>query len=136
MKRTYALALCLSLIPLPAFAFDVMDPAAITPILEVTRGNWVALRAWEGAELLYFTHIEGWRCAVNSVTYSINGAAHVPWQLAPCQVGTPVPNALPDTHLPYIRLSAGEVRDVSVVIEMKDGKRLDARFERAAIFIP
>lgn len=135
MRRT-ALALCLSLLPLPALAFDVMDPAAITPILELTRGSWVALRAWEGAELLYFTHIEGWRCAVGQVHYSINGAAPVEWQLAPCQVGTPVPNALPDTHLPYIRLPAGELQQISVTIEMKDGKTLDAQFERAAIFTP
>jgi hypothetical protein len=136
VKRIHAFALCLSLMPLPALAFDVMDPAAITPILEVTRANWVALRAWEGAELLYFTHIEAWRCAVNSVSYSINGAAPVQWQLAPCQVGTPTPNALPDTHLPFIRLPSGELQEVLVVIEMKDGKTMDARFERGAIFMP
>ena len=136
MNRRIALALCFSMMSAPALAFDVMDPASITPILEMTRGSWVALRAWEGAELLYFTHIEGWRCAVGGVRYSINDAAPVEWQLAPCQVGTPVPNALPDTHLPYIRLPAGALQEITVVIEMKDGKTLDARFERAAIFTP
>ncbi len=136
MKQRYALALWLSLMPLPALAFDVMDPASITPILEMTRSNWVALRPWEGAELLYFTHIEGWRCAVSAVEYSINGAAPVAWELAPCQVGTPTPNALPDGHLPFIRLPTGQLQDVLVVIEMKDGKTMDARFPRDAILMP
>jgi hypothetical protein len=51
-------------------------------------------------------------------------------------VGTPVPNALPEGHLPYIRLPAGHLQEVVVVIEMADGKTIRERFPRAAILMP
>lgn len=134
--KAVGVAVFLGLMPVSAQAFDVMDPAAIAPILEMTRGNWVALRNWEGEELLYFTQIEGWRCAVGQVRYQVNGGGWLTWNLAPCQVGTPAPNALPEGHLPFIKLPIGLLQDVAVQVEMTDGQVLENVFPRAAILMP
>lgn len=134
--KAACVAVFLGLMPVTAQAFDVMDPKAIAPILEMTKGNWVALRSWEGDELLYFTQIEAWRCAVSGVSYSVNGGPWMVWNLAPCQVGTPAPNALPPEHLPFVKLPAELVQEVAVQIEMTDGQRLENTFPRAAILMP
>lgn len=136
--KTLTLATCLALAmgAAPARAFDVTDAATIMPILEMTRANWVALRNWEGQELLYFTHLEAWRCALTSVHYSINGGESMEWTLAPCQTGTPSPNSLPGDYLPFTALPLDHLQTISVRIKMNDGAGLDAEFARASILMP
>lgn len=133
--KAVCLMVGLAAMPGAALAFDVMDPATVAPILEMTKGNWVALRPWEGEELLYFTHLESWRCAVSGVSYAVNGGAWMVWNLSPCQVGTPAPNALPDGYLPFVKLPADLVQDIAVRVEMKDGQVLEHGSARAAILI-
>jgi hypothetical protein len=134
--KAQVVALCLSLVPLSANAFDVTDPATVTPILDMTRANWVGLRNWEGQELLYFTHLDMWRCAMTAVQYSINGGAMTGWDLLPCQPGTPSPNALPDTYLPFTALPIDHLQTIRIEIKMSDGTVLESEFPRAAILIP
>jgi hypothetical protein len=134
--KALCLALALALSPVQASAFDVSDPKAIAPIIEMTKSSWVALRKWEGAELLYFTHLESWRCAVASVRFSLNDGAWQDWSLAPCQTGTPTPNALPEGYLPYTRLDAELLQSIAVQVEMADGQVIEQRFARGDILMP
>lgn len=134
--KAASVAIFLGVLPGSAMAFDVMDPKAIAPILDMTKANWVALRSWEGDELLYFTQIESWRCAVAGVSYAVNGGAWLTWNLAPCQVGTPSPNALPEDHLPFIKLPADLLRDITIRVEMTDGQVLQGEYARSEILMP
>ena len=134
--KALCVTLALALTPLPVAAFDVTDPKAIAPILDMTRSSWVALRDWDGVELLYFSHLEAWRCALSSVRYSVNGADWQVWTLAPCQTGTPAPNALPEGYLPYIDIPKNLLQSIAVEVTMADGTALQHDYQRAQILMP
>lgn len=110
--------------------------AEVRPILEATRAAWVALRPWDGAELLYFTHLESWRCGIAEIRYAVNGAAPQVWPVEPCFEGTATPNAIGADRLPFTRLPAGEAQTVSVWLVLDDGTPMEATFARAAILTP
>ena len=58
-------------------------------ILEITTGSWLAFRH-DAAELLYFTHISGYRCAIREFRIGIDKM--IPdraLDLAPCDVQNP-----------------------------------------------
>ncbi len=108
------------------------------PILAATRTSWVAIREYEGNDLLYFTHLESWRCGLSQIRFSVNsGAAATVWETEPCHEGTAQPNALTlEGHLPYIVLPLGMVQSVTVVVVFDDGSEDRAEFQRAAVLIP
>lgn len=124
---------------------DPQDPTGqfttateVRPIIEMTQGNWVALRDWEGEDWLYFTHLLSWRCGMWEIRYGLNGAHPtevLPMQ--PCLEGTASPNAITDDSFPiYLRLPAGSVNEVSVSITFDDGSEAIAQFERSQILMP
>lgn len=135
--RSLTLAALLALCAAPAQAQHFTTAAEIRPILEATRASWIALRPWQGQELLYFTHLASWRCGMAEVRFSVNSSAATRvWQMPPCLTGTAQPNAIPADHLPYTELPAEAVRTVTVVVVLQDGTELRQDFERAAILIP
>lgn len=109
--------------------------AEVRPILEATRGMWVALRPWEGAELLYFTHLESWRCGIDEIRYAVNDGEEVVWPVEPCFEGTAAPNALGPDRLPFTRLPSDLVQTVAVTVILDDGSAMTAAFDRAAILM-
>lgn len=121
-----------------ALAQGFTTAAEVKPILQATKANWVALRDYDGNDLLYFTHLESWRCGLAQVRFSVNStAATRVWEMEPCYEGTAQPNALKlEDHLPYIVIPQGMTNTVSVVVVYDDGTEDRADFERKAILMP
>ncbi|WP_323041730.1 hypothetical protein [Gemmobacter sp.] len=121
----------------PAWPQSFTTAAEIRPIIEATRAAWVALRPWDGKELLYFTHLESWRCSMAEVRFSVNSSAATRvWQMLPCLTGTAQPNAIPADRLPYTELPAGALQTVTVVVVLADGTELRQDYARARILMP
>ena len=111
----------------------------VKPILGMTQASWVAVRDYNGQDLLYFTQLLAWRCGLWEVRYGLNGApATEVFPLEPCHEGTAQPNALTDVEnfLPYITLPPGSVSAVTVELHYDDGTIESASFERPAILMP
>jgi len=114
-----------------------MTAAEVKPILDMTQANWVAVRVFDGQDLLYFTHIEAFRCGLAGVRYGVNGATpNTPYGLEPCYEGTAAPNAMdPVAHPPYVSFPVGSVHSVTIQIKYDDGSITEADFQRAQIQI-
>jgi hypothetical protein len=41
-------------------------------ILEQFTNSWISYRLWEGKQLVYFTHLISYRCAIESINYGLN----------------------------------------------------------------
>lgn len=86
-------------------------------MLTMTTKNWVTFRTSKGRQLIYFNHLEAWRCGIRAVRYSINSRAlDQNWQLATCSKG-PVPAG----RKTYLSLPAGSVASFSLQITYQDG---------------
>lgn len=120
-----------------AGAQNFTTAAEVKPILEMTKANWIALREYDGQDLLYFTQLESWRCGLREVRYGVNGAAAQVWPLGDCVAGTgQPPNAImPDTVL-YTSFALGSVAEVRVTVVYDDGSEDSATFPRAAVLMP
>ncbi|MCL4190081.1 MAG: hypothetical protein KJZ85_21035 [Rhodobacteraceae bacterium] len=121
-----------------AAAQSLTTAAEVRPILTMTKSAWLALAVMDGRDLLYFTHLESWRCGVAEVRYSVNsGAADTRREMEPCYRESPDPNALKlEGHLPYISLPEGTVRTVAVVVVYEDGVTDRIDVSRADILMP
>lgn len=118
MIRVFALALATALaVAAPATA--QMSDDQIKQILTLTRANWVAFRDWQGNQLIYFTHLEAWKCGIQAVHYGLDGApVETVWQLEECNPKTP--NQVTKER-PYLTLPANSVKSISVRLTFKDG---------------
>lgn len=111
--------------------------AEVKPILTATKPNWVAVREYDGQDLLYFTNLLAWRCGVASISYAVNGAAEQPLPMEPCHEETAQPNALlMDSVLPYVVLPPGSVEFLSVTVTFDDATTEMADYVRPTILIP
>lgn len=110
----------------------------VRPILEMTQGQWIALRDYDGKDLLYFTQLLSWRCGLWEIRYGINGApASEVLPLEPCHDGTASPNALTSVDYPiYLEFPAGSIASVTVAITYDDGTTAEATFDRAQVLMP
>jgi len=109
----------------------------VRPILNMTRGNWVAVREFDGQDLLYVTHLMSWRCGLVLLRYGINGGPLHDWPLPACHEDTAAPNALtPGDGLPYARFAPGSVQRVEVELTFDDLSTERAVFERKAVLMP
>ncbi len=90
-------------------------------ILEMTKDNWVAYRDYNGRQLIYFTHLESWKCGIKQVNYSINSIdLDQIYQLQPCDPANP--NAV-TTDKPYISLPLGTSQTIAVQLTYTDGTK-------------
>jgi hypothetical protein len=112
---------------------QMVDAAQIRPILTMTKANWVGVREWEGRDLIYFTHLESWRCGLNTVTYTINNLEPKTWELAPCDEAAPM--AIPDGHLIYTDFPLNSIETLRIDITYDDDTTDSAIYDRTAIQI-
>lgn len=111
----------------------------VKPILGATKGSWVAVRDYNGQDLVYFTHLMSWRCGLWDVKYGLNGAAaDQVIALEPCHEDTAAANAMTDIeNFPiYLTMPPGSVQSISVLITYDDGSTEAGEFERNAVLIP
>ncbi|WP_424939835.1 hypothetical protein [Aliiroseovarius sp. S253] len=137
MRRFLALtALCVA-VATPVTAQNFTTATEVRPILNATQGNWVAVREYEGQDLLYFTHLLAWRCGLEAIYFSVNGGEETQFEAEPCYEDEATPNALKVTDiLPYQQFALQSVETVEVRIVYDDGAETVAVFERAQIQIP
>ncbi len=114
---------------------QVMTAAEVKPILQMTQGNWLAVRVYDGHDLLYFTQLVTFRCGLEEVFYGINGEVpSQPLPMEPCHEGTASPGAMdPVKYPPYMTFPVGSVHSVSLMMMYDDGDIQEVTFERAQI---
>lgn len=130
----FALALASAV---PASAQTFTTAAEVKPILDLTKDNWIAVREWEGNDLIYFTQLESWRCGLEKIEYSVNGGDVQQYEPEPCYEGEAQPNALKiPEHWPYVTLPLKSVETVEVTVTYDDGSTQTVGFERAKVMTP
>tara|TARA_R110002094_G_scaffold95226_4_gene96223 strand:- start:1132 stop:1839 length:708 start_codon:yes stop_codon:yes gene_type:complete len=109
----------------------------VKPILNATKGSWVAVREYDGKDLLYVTHLWSWRCGLSAVAISLNGEPMQNWPLPPCHMDFAAPNAiLEDDGLPYLSLRLGSVETITIQVVYDDLSMDVATFNRSDVRIP
>ena len=109
----------------------------VKPILTATKANWIAVREFNGQDLVYVTQIWSWRCGLAELRLGINGAPPAVWPLPPCRADEPAPNAIkPEDGNPYAAYPLGSVEEVEVQITYDDLSTDSARFDRNGVLIP
>lgn len=90
-------------------------------VLNLTKSSWAHFREFEGRQLIYFTHLEVYRCGIGAVRYSLNGdALDRVWALQPC--GRDRPNEI-TTDRPYVSLPLGSAQSISLRLTFADGSK-------------
>jgi hypothetical protein len=131
-------AVALIALPLAAVAQTFTTAAEVKPILQATKGQWIAIREFDGKDLIYFTNLLAWRCGVDQIAWGINGGAPVTvMPMEPCHEGEAQPNALKmETYFPYAEAPLGAITSVSVAVTFDDGSVETAEYERKAVLMP
>ncbi len=131
MKRLFLCTLLMSGLALPATGEQFTTADEVRPILTVTKANWVALREYDGKDLVYFTQLLSWRCGLDRISYTINDGEPERFPTPPCHVDSAAPNAiLAEDGLPYVSFPLGSVRRVQVSITYDDGGADSGDFSR------
>jgi hypothetical protein len=109
----------------------------IKPIMAATQASWVAVREFNGQDLVYVTQIMAWRCGLAGLQFAVNGGQLVDWPLPPCHIDTAAPNALTgEDGLPYRAFALGSVQSVQVKLIYDDLTEARASFERKQVLMP
>ena len=138
MSRSLCLAALLLALPPAGHAQDFTTAAEVKPILTATRGQWVAIREYDGKDLVYFTNLLAWRCGLAQVAWGINGGApETVMPMEPCHEGEAQPNALKmEEVLPYAEAPLGSIASLTVAVTFDDGSVETASYERKAVLMP
>lgn len=108
----------------------------IKPIMNATKSSWVAVREYDGADLIYVTQILSWRCGLVALKVGLNDGPMQDWPLPPCQIDTAAPNAIPQDAKIYERHDLGSIQRVRVEIIYDDLSTDSASFERKQVLMP
>ncbi len=111
----------------------------VKPILTATKPQWVAVREYEGQDLLYFTNLLAWRCGLWEVRYGLNGASpETVLPIEPCYEDTAQPNALVDPvgYPIWVEAPLGSIESIDIEIDYDDGTMDAAVFARQLVLMP
>ncbi|WP_028956002.1 hypothetical protein [Sulfitobacter sp. 20_GPM-1509m] len=109
----------------------------VKPILTATKGSWVAVRDYNGQDLVYVTHLWAWRCGLVQIEMAVNGGAFEVWPMPDCHVDSPTPGAITESDgLPYRSYAAGSVQQLDVRITYDDLSADMISVERKAVLMP
>ncbi|WP_240672139.1 hypothetical protein [Tropicibacter alexandrii] len=109
----------------------------VKPILQATRPSWLAVREFDGKDLVYVTQLWSWRCGLVAIHFGVNGEALQPWPLPACHEDTNAPNAiLPEDGLPYREYPLGHVQTMTVELVYDDLTTDRATYDRRGAMIP
>lgn len=109
----------------------------VKPILAMTENSWIAVREWDGNDLIYVTHLWAWRCGLVQIEVGLNGGLPEVWPLPPCHADTAQPNGIMDSDgVPYREFDLHSVKQAQVRLTFDDLTTQEAMFERKDILIP
>lgn len=109
----------------------------VKQILDMTKAQWIAVRPWEGQDLLYFTNLLAWRCGTHEISYAVNGGAMRVLAAEPCYEGEGAPNALKMDGgiMPYVAFPENSIVTIEVQVLYDDMTEGGENYERAAVQI-
>ena len=113
-----------------------LNAAEVKPILGATKSSWIAVREWEGQDLIYFTHLLSWRCGLYEIRYSVNGGGQKSWPFPDCDAATHAVGVIPDGADIYTVLPLKSVQTVTIELLYDDLSTESAEFQRNAVLIP
>lgn len=106
----------------------------VRPILGATQGSWIAVREFDGKDLLYFTHLLSWRCGLYEVSFAVNGQDMQPFTLPDCDPANAM--AIPEDATVYLKYPLKSIETIDVELLYDDLGTESVRFERANVMIP
>lgn len=109
----------------------------IKMILPHTKAQWIAVRPYEGQDLLYFTNLLAWRCGLHQIRYSVNGAEMQALEMEPCYLNEGAPNALKIDQgiLPYVIYPMNTIVTIKLELFYDDMSLETADYDRQSVQI-
>ncbi len=109
----------------------------VKSILNATKGAWIAVREFDGKDLVYVTHLWSWRCGLLEIKIGINGNDPEVWPMPKCRLELPAPTTLWDSDgLPYREFALGSIAMIEVQLAYDDLSTDSAKFSRQGVLIP
>lgn len=112
--------------------------AEVAPILKMTTANWVAVREYNGKDLVYFSHIFSWRCGLLGAKVSINEEPLRDLEMPDCHMKYQQPNSIlnDEALMTFQSYDLGSVNSVRVDLLLDDLTVQSATLLRENILIP
>lgn len=111
-----------------------LTAAEVKPILTATKNSWIAVREFDGKDLLYFSHLLSWRCGLSAIQYGINSdIAILPWPMEPCDEEAANPAAMSETQKIYAEFALNSIYFVTVKITYDDGSTDQMIYKRKSV---
>lgn len=108
----------------------------VKAILPHTKASWIAVRAYEGRDLLYFTNLLAWRCGLHQIKYGVNGGTKDVLNMEPCYENEGAPNALKIEDIqPYVVFPLQSVQSIELELLYDDMSTESAEFSRSDVQI-
>lgn len=119
MRKLNALIISICVAVISTQSLHAIPPEQMKPILNMTKNSWVAFRDYNGKQLIYFTHLESYKCGITSVHYSINtDKLDKVWELEACNPKNPL--AVTKDNI-YLSLPLNTAKSIAVKLIFSDG---------------